>query len=114
MADLGEMTAITVNDLESCLSSRIAAFVHDAEMRFLDQTVRIADRIAWDRNLQAVFISDRPRPENHLHPPFGLRARVLGRPTCLLSMDDYYEDKPAETDERDDLISNPSTCWTPR
>ncbi len=102
MADLGEMTAITVSDLESCLgSARIAAFVHDAEMQFLDQTVRIADRIAWDCNLQAVFISG-PTASGKTTFTHRLASALafLGRPTCLLSMDDYYEDKQAETDER--------------
>ena len=58
MAELGKMTAITVNDLEGNLgSTRIAAFVHDTEMQFLNQTVQIADRIAWSDQIQAVFIS---------------------------------------------------------
>ncbi len=101
MADLGEMTTITVNDLESNLgSSRIAAFVHDTEMRFLDQTVKIADRIAWSDQIQAVFISG-PTASGKTTFTHRLAAALafIGRPTTLLSMDDYYEDKPAETDE---------------
>jgi hypothetical protein len=91
MAELGEMVAITVNDLEGRLgSSRVSTFVHDDEMRFLDQTVLIADRIAWDSRIRSHLFG-----EDHIYPAAGsgagfhgprhlpdLPGRLLWRGTC--------------------------------
>ncbi len=102
MADFGEMTTITISDLESGLgSAKVASFIHDAEMRFLDQTIRIADRIAWDSKIQAVFISG---PTSSGKTTFTKRLAAalafMGRSTCQLSLDDYYGVEPAQTDEK--------------
>ncbi len=102
MADFGEMVAITVNDLEESIgSSKVLPFIHDAEMKFLDQTVRIADRIAWDNRIQAVFISG---PTSSGKTTFTKRLAAalafMGRATCQLSLDDYYGDRPAFLDEK--------------
>lgn len=102
MADLGEMVTITINDLEDKLgSARVSTFVHDDEMHFLDQTVQIADRIAWDSRIQAVFISG---PTSSGKTTFTQRLAAalafMGRATCAISLDDYYGVGPVETDEK--------------
>lgn len=102
MAIFGEMTAITVNDLEANLGgAKVPAFIHDAERRFLDETVRIADRIAWDGRIQAVFISG-PTASGKTTFTRRLAAALafMGRSTCQISLDDYYGDHDMEPDDK--------------
>ncbi|MDW7657080.1 MAG: hypothetical protein SCM11_07890 [Bacillota bacterium] len=92
MAQLTQMTLISIEDLESQLGVRkFPAFVAACEADFQHKIMRTADRIMSQTDIRAIFVSG---PTASGKTTFSDRlARVLtkcGRPTRVLSLDDYY------------------------
>ncbi len=109
MAILGDTVNYSIDDLEAGLVQHaIAHYVRRCETGFMKDLAEIAYRVAWDPKIKAIFISgpsssgkttftDRLASALHMH----------GRPTCGLSLDDYYKDglKPNFINGRPDLES---------
>lgn len=109
MADLGIVRRHSVQELQQALSSReMADYVRCCEAQFMRQTAELAYQVAWDPELRAIFIAG---PSSSGKTTFNERLssalHMHGRPTCNLSLDDYYRDAlvPDWIDGRPDLES---------
>lgn len=109
MAVLGETRSYSVEELERGLGQHnIGLYVRQCEAGFLKGLTDIAYRVAWDSRIKAVFISG---PSSSGKTTFTQRLasalHLYGRPTCDLSLDDYYLDglQPRYVDGRPDLES---------
>ena len=92
MAVLENMVRISVEDLEKSLGTKkLDLYVHECEEAFLGRIDAIAERIAWDPRIRAVFISG---PTASGKTTFNDRLagalRFHGRTTEKISLDDYY------------------------
>lgn len=92
MAQLTQMTLISVEELESRLGVRkFPAYIAACELVFQQKILRAADEILSRPGVRAIFVSG---PTASGKTTFSDRlARMLtkrGRPTRVLSLDDYY------------------------
>lgn len=109
MALLGEMQKFTIEELEASLGVKsVKSFVQACESGFMTKLSEIAYDAAWNTKLKAIFISG---PSSSGKTTFASRLASAihfhGRPTCSISMDDYYIDelKPRYISGRPDLES---------
>lgn len=94
MAETGSMKYFTIRDLENSLGrKKLAHFIRDNETGIMKDIAEIAYQGAWDPDLRAVFVSG---PTSSGKTTFTNRLAAAfhmhGRPTCLISLDDYYRD----------------------
>lgn len=109
MAVLGETINYSIDELEAGLGQHtIGQYVRQCEAGFLKSLSEIAYQTAWDPKIKAIFISG---PTSSGKTTFTARLSAAlhmhGRPTCELSLDDYYVDNlvPNYVDGRPDLES---------
>lgn len=109
MAVLGETINYSVEELEAGLGQHtIGQYVRACEAGFLKSLSEIAYQTAWNPKIKAIFISG---PTSSGKTTFTKRLSAAlhmhGRPTCELSLDDYYVDNmmPRYIDGRPDLES---------
>ena len=102
MAQLGNMNIISIGELEGQLGVlKWPKFIAACEREFGDRINQIADRLIADTRLKAVFVSG---PTASGKTTFSDRlTRILidrGRPTHLISLDDYYHTDTARFDDK--------------
>lgn len=102
MAQLQNMTIISIGELESQLGvSKWPKYISACEDAFVARIQQIADRILADSQIRAVFVSG---PTASGKTTFSTRlAQMLnqtGRPTRLISLDDYYNSDVGRFDEK--------------
>ncbi|MDI9498641.1 MAG: nucleoside kinase [Bacillota bacterium] len=109
MAVAGEKVYYTTNQLENQLGSRsLPGFIRNCETRLLEQLQSIANRVAWDPEIRAIFISG---PSSSGKTTFTHRIAsalaLYGRPSITVSLDNYYSDEmePRYVDGRPDFES---------
>ncbi len=109
MAELGETINYSVEELEAGLGQHtIGHYVRECEAGFLKSLSEIAYQTAWNPKIKAIFISG---PTSSGKTTFTERLAAAlhlhGRPTCDLSLDDYYIDNlvPNYHNGRPDLES---------
>lgn len=107
MAETGNMKYYTISDLEDQLGhKKLSHFIRDNEVNIMADIATIAYQAAWDVDIKAVFISG---PTSSGKTTFTERLSAAfhmhGRPTCQISLDDYYRDgfKPEYYDGRPDF-----------
>jgi len=101
LAELGKMKYFDVAELEARLGLlTLPHFVRECEADFLRMCGDIAHKAAWNPRIKAIFISG---PSSSGKTTFTNRLsgalHMLGRPTTLLSLDDYYTGKEPIYDE---------------
>lgn len=94
MAETGSMKYYTIKDLEDQLGrKKLAHFIRDNEAGIMRDIANIAYQAAWDPEIRAVFVSG---PTSSGKTTFTKRLAAAfhmhGRPTCEISLDDYYRD----------------------
>ena len=102
LAQLLNMNIISIGELESQLGvSKWPRYIASCEAAFQNRIGQIADRILADSRIRAVFVSG---PTASGKTTFsGHLARLLsdnGRPTRVLSLDDYYHTLIDRFDEK--------------
>lgn len=109
MAVLGNTINYSIDDLEAGLGQHtIAQYVRRCEAGFMKSLAEIAYQAAWNPKIKAIFISG---PSSSGKTTFTERLasalHMHGRPTCDLSLDDYYLDnlQPKYVEGRPDLES---------
>lgn len=109
MAELGETINYSVEEIEAGLGQHtIGHYVRSCEAGFLKSLSEIAYQTAWNPKIKAIFISG---PTSSGKTTFTNRLssalHLHGRPTCDLSLDDYYIDNlvPRYINGRPDLES---------
>ena len=109
MAELGRATVYSLSELEAKLGeTKLGDYIRACEAGFMRQLMEIAYEVAWDSQIKAIFISG---PSSSGKTTFATRLssalHVHGRPTSMLSLDDYYSEnlEPQWIDGRPDLES---------
>ncbi|NJP40871.1 hypothetical protein HCH52_07385 [Oscillospiraceae bacterium HV4-5-C5C] len=95
MAKRAELLYFTVQELENQLGQlRLPAFIAHCEADFMRQLTDLAYETAWSDSIRAIFISG-PTASGKTTFTERLAAalHLYGRPTTLLSLDDYYKDQ---------------------
>ncbi|MDD2533971.1 MAG: hypothetical protein PHC86_04675, partial [Eubacteriales bacterium] len=101
MAQLNQMSILTIEDLEESLGvNKFGAYVESCEARFEDQIKSVVSRAAQDLRIQAIFVSG---PTSSGKTTFSRRlataVAALGRRAEVISLDDYYQVSTTRYDE---------------